>query len=716
MKKLTFFLMFLIFFIKEGYCGINDELIDAARRGDANAVKKLIQKGADVNAKNNPSGTALIFAALNGHTEIVDILIKNGAEVNARNKIGSTALHSAAYYGHTEVVKILIENGADVNAKYKNGGTALHSASFNGHIEVVKLLIRNGIDINSKNKNGKTAFEIAKNGEIKKLLLNPESVLAKRRDSEPPPDLRLSVQFSEPSGNNILDGDEKGTLLITVENIGKGTAYDVSTVVEAEKRVKGLSWQNKFYIGDIPPGKKSTVSATINGDEEIETDKAIFKITTIEANGFDAEPVKVVFNTKSFEPPKLIVADVGIEDQNGNLKIEPLEMVETTVRVQNAGYGDAKNVVVDILNGENVFIGGDSKTHFEIGNLKVGEFKDIKFLFYTNKKIENREKIPLTIRLSEARQKFNGEYPLNLVLNAPQKSVTEIVVQGIDTPKKSIDIATGLSVDVDINIPKGMMADKDDIAVVIGNKNYIVKGVPSVEFADRGARIMKEYLITTFGFNPMNIIYEEDATLSKFNEIFGTTNNPTKSKLNNWIKKGVSRVFIFYTGHGAPDLETGGAYLMPVDADPQFITSNGYSLETFYSNLAQLPAKDVIVVLDACFSGNSESGMIHKNISPAMIKVKRASAPSNVTVITSAGMDQVSVWYREKRHSLFTYYFLKAIGGEADKDKDSRITLKEIKAYLDENVPYMSGRLRNVEQTPMVLSINPDSTLVRLVK
>lgn len=57
--------------------------------------------------------------------------------------------------------------------------------------------------------------------------------------------------------------------------------------------------------------------------------------------------MKVTFNTKAFEPPKLIVADIGINDQNGNSKVEPMEIVEMTVRIQNAGYGDARNVTAE---------------------------------------------------------------------------------------------------------------------------------------------------------------------------------------------------------------------------------------------------------------------------------------------------------------------------------------------------------------------------------
>jgi len=106
--------------------------------------------------------------------------------------------------------------------------------------------------------------------------------------------------------------------------------------------------------------------------------------------------------------------------------------------------------------------------------------------------------------------------------------------------------------------------------------------------------------------------------------------------------------------------------------------------------------------------------MLFRNISPAMVKVKKEyKGPENATIITSAAVDEVSSWYPEKKHSLFTYYFLKGLQGKADSDKDSKITMGEMKAYLGENVPYMARRLSGVEQNPVITG-SDNEVLVRL--
>ena len=518
-----------------------------------------------------------------------------------------------------------------------------------------------------------------------------------------PPSLTATVSFSEPSGNDILDAGETGKLTVTVKNTGKGDAFDVTARLTAAKRMEGLDFPRDVAIGTVPAGKSVAREIALTATEECPTGTVSISVDLKEANGFDPDPMRLSFKTRAFEPPKLIVADMGIQDQNGNGRVEPSEIVELTVRIQNVGHGDAREVTAEVQLGENVFVAADSPTRFGIGNLKAGQFKDIKFSFYTNRRIANGQKIPITVKLGEVRPRFAAQAPLNLVMNSAQRQLAEVVVKGDEgTPKGAIQVAGGLSVDVDTDIPEGRKAaGPDDVAVVIGNRNYSASGSPDVKFANRDAQVMKEYLIRLLGYSPANIIYAEDATLAKFNEIFGSERN-FKGKLFRFVRPG-ARVFVYYVGHGAPDLESQEAFFVPVDANPQSIRDNGYRLQTFYDNLAKIPASGMTVVIDACFSGNSDKGMLFKNISPALVKVKKEyQGPKNAVLITSAAADQVSTWYEEKRHSLFTYYFLKGLQGAADERGDGKITVAEMDAYLKKNVPYMAQRLGGNEQTPVI--------------
>ena len=143
--------------------GTKDEsyLIRSSAYGHIDMVKKFIEDGADVNAKNNDGNTALMMASWNGHIEVVRFLLKNGADVNAKNNDDNTALQTASMNGRTEIVAMLLNNGADVNMKDEEGTTALSAASEAGETEVVKLLLKNGADVNVIDDNEYTALDWA---------------------------------------------------------------------------------------------------------------------------------------------------------------------------------------------------------------------------------------------------------------------------------------------------------------------------------------------------------------------------------------------------------------------------------------------------------------------------------------------------------------------------------------------------------------------------
>jgi ankyrin repeat protein len=155
----------------------------------------LIDKGANVNAKNNFGATALYFSV--GDFDLTKRLINKGAEVNLHvfTPDGLTPLHYATWIGNLKVIKFLIEHGADVNAvctdgtvlqnaikrksestkeimklllengaKFKEfsyGNTELHMAALYGFPDIAHLLIEHGADVNAVNEYGHTPLYYA---------------------------------------------------------------------------------------------------------------------------------------------------------------------------------------------------------------------------------------------------------------------------------------------------------------------------------------------------------------------------------------------------------------------------------------------------------------------------------------------------------------------------------------------------------------------------
>jgi len=247
------------------------------------------------------------------------------------------------------------------------------------------------------------------------------------------------------------------------------------------------------------------------------------------------------------------------------------------------------------------------------------------------------------------------------------------------------------------------------VAVVIGNRNYQHRDIPLVDFAVQDAMAVKECLVKTFGYREGNIIMKTNATKGALENIFGSTRDH-KGMLYDYLTPGKSDVFVYYSGHGAPSLESKKGYILPVDGNPNNVAISGYSLELLYGNLAKLKTRSVTVVTDACFSG----APLFKKASPVGIVVKNPLVASrNTAVMNSSAGTQLSSWYPAKGHGLFTYYMLLGLTGNADFNRDKKITASEIATYVSDNVPYMARNLYGGrKQTPTFNINNRDQVLV----
>lgn len=147
-------------------------LMEAAATGDVRTAELLVARGAHVNDAAN-DGQTPIYLAARGRPKMVEYLLAHGADPNATTRDGRTPLMHAVKTGwltvvkpalidgYREVFEALLARGADVNRRDSSGTTALMEAAANGDAETVELLLSHGADPTLRDARGKSAFDIA---------------------------------------------------------------------------------------------------------------------------------------------------------------------------------------------------------------------------------------------------------------------------------------------------------------------------------------------------------------------------------------------------------------------------------------------------------------------------------------------------------------------------------------------------------------------------
>jgi len=120
--------------------GLDSELLEAARKGDARRVRELLDRGADVNARDVFDRTPLHLAAAFGHLDVAKLLLDRGADIDARESDGWTPLHYAAVNGRLDVARLLLERGADAGIKSRYGETPADLAREYGFESVAEFI------------------------------------------------------------------------------------------------------------------------------------------------------------------------------------------------------------------------------------------------------------------------------------------------------------------------------------------------------------------------------------------------------------------------------------------------------------------------------------------------------------------------------------------------------------------------------------------------
>jgi uncharacterized protein len=233
----------------------------AAMRGDKDALKALLKRGADVGAAQGDGMTALHWAAERGDTEMAELLVYAGANVGAVTRIGQyTPLHLASKAGSAGVARTLLKGGAAVDVKSNpSGATPLHLAAISGNAEVVGLLADAKADVNAREAEwGQTPLMFAAAANRVDAIA---VLLARGADSNITTrtiDVAKQGQMDRASverQRNVIEG------FIGKESEGRPTPSQMQAAIEASREI--------FRTGKIPPPDKDAPPPRGFNPEEI---------------------------------------------------------------------------------------------------------------------------------------------------------------------------------------------------------------------------------------------------------------------------------------------------------------------------------------------------------------------------------------------------------------------------------------------------------------
>ena len=283
--------------------------------------------------------------------------------------------------------------------------------------------------------------------------------------------------------------------------------------------------------------------------------------------------------------------------------------------------------------------------------------------------------------------------------NRSKKTIVDVKIKIKDTEDvKKLEKLNPLTI-------KSNILNNNKVALIFGIENYATN--PKASFANYDAKYFYQYAKSIFGVKNENIklLVDEEAKLVSS---LGALNKWLPSK----IKKNRTELIIYFAGHGLASSDGKELYLLPQDGDSDLLARTAISREEIFQIVSKLKPKSVTIFFDTCYSGVSrDEESLLASARPLMIVAdEQEDIPDNFTIFSASQLDQISSGLKEAKHGIFSYYLMKGLEGNADINKDKKITNGELLAYMDENVSQKASELGR-QQNPS-LAGDPDKVLM----
>ena len=487
-----------------------------------------------------------------------------------------------------------------------------------------------------------------------------------QRLAELPEDLRREkreIEASRPPPEVTLTRDEFESTAAFNERVRATRASEEAKLAAYNRRIEQLNRKLREFQDSLPktlprPLVLQSISDSLSemaGEPEVknvvyDADLKRFIITVAGSTQPDRAPVSFTMVTQN---------DID-SDQGRRLK-QLMNRARPFLRMA-VGDKSIRPVSGHLMVGDQVlamqFIDNVELTTLDTVKLEAGQVANLRPLRKVDGGTVSTQSLVLaddieSRKLRERLEELRDDVRQRQQVSAEKERLNEEIRQ-LETRLKTMDegeYKDDLS-DVIAKIPAAPIAG-NTYAVVVGIASY--DDLPRVAFADRSARSFAELVRKQFGIPPDQMIslINDDATgvrmMTRLRSMAGRLTNK-------------DRLIVYYSGHAAPTRDGKHTVLIPQDASDGSLDDPAFRLDEFYQTLLRSNAKQIVVVLDTCFSGRSEGNkLIYKDVAPVIPVSRDGVTPpqdTRLTVLAAGGPSDFANALRGRGHRLFSYYLL----------------------------------------------------------
>ncbi|CAN2045535.1 hypothetical protein GMMP1_150012 [Candidatus Magnetomoraceae bacterium gMMP-1] len=502
--------------------------------------------------------------------------------------------------------------------------------------------------------------------------------------------------YAKGDGDRMPENTETIELNVRIQNTGIGDAKDVTLrLKDIPKPLKIITGKEK--ISRIPVNAVKNARFAIYIPKHFKEKEFPVTIEAADSRYAVKKQERTYRIPCRFNQPLLKIYEVNTFDDpkyggrgNSNRRIEQDELIDFRVQLKNTGSMPAENIVVTLTTDySNVVI---TPSEQKLGTLPIGESAEVSFSVDVPMSV-NKGNVSFHINVSQkdfpviSKVEKKDIHPAK-IFDFSQKR--ESKTYGKRPPKKPNSYFSNIE---DVPYLQGSRRP-NAYAAIFGISNYKNMNTPLLGRQD--AVSIKKYL-THHG------LFMEDKEHIKMRLDNEATLSEMRKLIKNWLKRITNKdsyVFIYFSGHGVPDLKNKTPYLMPYSGDSNAPKSTCYPIKELKEDIENLPTPHVVAVLDACYSGQGKSSI--SSAKPAFWEIEIESpfqSEAKGVILTSSNWNQTSWEWEDKSHGIFTYYLMEAML-KGDKNNNGWVDADEVYDYVKVKVPEKAKKLYGMDQHP----------------